>query len=583
MIENLHFSNLDQILPGWFLLNLEHEITHWSEAATVSLGYTQEDVLNQHFINLLPDYRDDRENFLVHLQGSNPGGSIIHHQVKLKQKSGVIVEALLSLYPITQEEKKYKLITIEKVTEISELLQYTNNKKSQILDQYNLFEISQNDLEMKDIFDAILVSVTSGQGLRFNRAFLFLVDTQEKKLKGIQAIGPSSKEEAGTIYHRLNEDGPSTLNEMIRLFTQEKSSHQDGVDDLIRSVQIDLQDINHILIKTLYQRKYLEFNYDPARETHESHQWLANTLNSDNMLIMPLVWHGRSVGLLVADNVITDTKINDQDIKSFIDFAEVASSVIISVRILSRLEQSIAAGNEVNIKLKESQNKLLEQEKMAAKGQLLNQMAHEVRGPLAAIGGFASRIYKKLDPTSPHYKRMGHIVDTALTLEKVLTGILDQALGKAPEKRNFSDTAKVINKITSLLGEEISNRKISVNLNIQGDLPLVAVPDHHLFEVLNNLIKNAIEALDEEGLLLIVAKKTEEHISIAIQDTGPGIDPSAEGQLYTPYFSTKATGTGLGLVIVKKLVGEYSGELQYNTRLGKGTTFSVHFPIYKQQ
>ena len=72
MIENLHFSNLDQILPGWFLLNLEHEITHWSEAATVSLGYTQEDVLNQHFINLLPDSRDDRENFLVHLQGSNP-------------------------------------------------------------------------------------------------------------------------------------------------------------------------------------------------------------------------------------------------------------------------------------------------------------------------------------------------------------------------------------------------------------------------------------------------------------------------------------------------------------------------------
>ncbi|MDX2469457.1 MAG: ATP-binding protein [SAR324 cluster bacterium] len=583
MIENLHFSNLDQILPGWFLLNLEHEITHWSEAAARTLGYKEEDVLNQHFINLLPDYRDDRENFLVHLQGSNPSSSIIHHQVKLKQKSGVIVEALLSLYPITQEEKKYKLITIEKVTEITELLQYTNNKKSQILDQYNLFQICQNDLEMKDIFDAILVSVTSGQGLKFNRAFLFLVDTHEKKLKGIQAIGPSSKERAGEIYHRLQAEGPSTLSEMIRLFTQEKSSHQDQVNDLVRSMQINLQDINHILIKTLYQRKYIEFKHEPGREPHESYKWLADKLNSENMLIMPLVWHGRSVGLLIADNVITETKISDQDIKSFIDFAEVASSVIISVRILSRLEQSITAGDEANIKLKESQNKLLEQEKLAAKGQLLNQMAHEVRGPLATIGGFASRIYKKLEPTNPHYKNMGHIVETALTLEKVLTSILDQALGKAPEKRNFSDTAKVINKITSLLGEEITDRKISVNLNIQGDLPLIAVPDHHLFEILNNLIKNAIEALEEEGLLLIVAKKTSDHISIAIQDTGPGISQADEDKLYTPYFSTKNKGTGLGLVIVKKLVAEYSGELQYNTRLGKGTTFSVHLPIYHQQ
>ena len=582
MIENIHFSNLDQILPGWFLLNLEHQIVHWSEAVETTLGYSKEDVLNQHFIDLLPDYRDDRENFLLRLQGSNPTSAIIHHQIKLKQKSGVIVEALLSLYPITQEEKKYKLITIEKITEITELLQYTNNKKSQILDQYHLFQAHENDLEMKDIFNAILVSVTSGQGLKFNRAFLFLTDHQENTLKGVQAIGPSSREDAGEIYHRLKDEGPNTLSEMIRLFTNETDSHKNNLNDLTRSITADLSDLNHILIKCLYQQRYLVYHYNPDQMQHESYGCLAKTLNCNDMLIMPLVWHGRSVGLLIADNLITGAPITEIDTRNLLAFANVASNVIVSLRILNRLEHSIEDANEVNIKLKESQNKLLEKEALAARGELLNQLAHEIRGPLAIIGGFAKRIYNKMDDASPFYKSLGHIVETEKTLEEVLTGFLNEANGVVSEKKPFADVTKTINRVTNLLEDEIASRKVAVNINLPGDLPLIAVPDHHLFEILNNLIKNAVEALSEEGLLLIIAKKTEDHVSIAIQDTGPGFTMEEENQLFTPYFTTKAQGTGLGLVIVKKLIEDYEGELTYNTRKGKGTTFSVHLPIYHE-
>ncbi len=582
MIFDLLTSNLDRFLPGWLMLDDQEKIIHWSEPARQTLGYAGSEILQHPFFELLPEYRVDKETFLGRLQQEGIESSVINHQIKLRHQTGVIVEVELCLYPLARNEEKYKLITLEKVTETAELQQYTNNKKLQLLDRFQFFQPAGASSHLSDIYDAVLVAVTSGQGLKFNRSFLFLIDQEENLLKGVQAIGPGSREEAGEIYAHFGET-PRTLTEMISQYQKQKFHTDYWVNEKVKTIQINLANLDHILIQTLYHQRYRFITKDSPYYLLPSSAWLRETFHFNECLIMPLVWHGRSIGLLVVDNAITEHPITDLDIRNLVRFARVACNVIISVRLLSQLEANINAINETNLKLKESQAAMLQKEKLAAKGQLLSQMAHEVRGPLAIIGGYANRVFQKLEPQSPHYQHLNRIVETCKTLEQVLNGILDKDVAKSAEIAPYSDLAKVINRVLGLMEEEILRRRISVNLNLSGDLPLVTMTEHHLFEVVHNLIKNALEAMEHEGLLLIVASKMDKNISLTIQDTGSGISQAALERLFSPYFTTKRHGTGLGLVIVQKLVREYHGNLNYHSLEGKGTTFNITLPLYQEQ
>jgi len=173
---------------------------------------------------------------------------------------------------------------------------------------------------------------------------------------------------------------------------------------------------------------------------------------------------------------------------------------------------------------------------------------------------------------------MSRIVETVRTLELVINDILDVSLPE-PENSRGCDCAKAINKVLSLLEEEIHVRKVSVSMNIQGSLPEIKIQEHHLFEIISNIVRNALESIDIDGLLLVLASHIEDQVVITIQDTGPGIPPEIKNKIFSPFFTTKEDGTGLGLVVVKKLVEENNGAIVVRTAPDKGTTFIISFPI----
>jgi signal transduction histidine kinase len=306
--------------------------------------------------------------------------------------------------------------------------------------------------------------------------------------------------------------------------------------------------------------------------------WLRNILQVHECIAVPLIWHGRSTGLIIADNVVTNVPISNLDIKDLTRFAAEASTAIESSKLLSNLDRSIMQIRQANLKIKASQTMLLQKEKLAAMGELVAHMAHEVRGPLATIGGFASRVRKQLNEDDKHYDSISRIVDTVGTLELVINDILDGSL-PVKEQTMGCDCSKAINKVLALLEEEIHKRKISVNLNIQGNLPKISIKEHHLFEIINNLVKNALEAIDQKGLLLILAGTIDHKVVITIQDTGSGIAPASEEKIFSPFFTTKEKGTGLGLVVVRKLVEDNDGTIDIRSIPEKGTTFIISFPI----
>ena len=446
----------------------------------------------------------------------------------------------------------------------------------ELVERFHFFHGKDLTPEMHEIFDAILVAVTSGQGLKFNRCFLLLVDQEDQELKGVQAIGPASKEEAGRIYEELSES-PPTLTKMIDLYKADGDRGESWSNQMIRQVHVSLSDVEHILTQCLFTQKYQLVNDHSTMAGHPSFNWLRETFSVHECLLVPLIWHGQSVGIIIADNAVTGHAITDVNIKALTEFSKTATEVIETVKLLAKLEESITYIKQTNLQIKESQAQLMHQEKLAAQAQLIAQMAHEIRGPMAIIGGFARRVYKRMEDTDINHDPVERIVETVATLELVLADILDQS----PKSQNMSedcDASKTINRVIALLEEEIHDRRISVNLNIKGDLPNILIKEHHLFEILNNLIKNACEAMEKDGLLMILANELGNMVVITIQDTGPGIPQSEEAKIFSPYYTTKEHGTGLGLVVVQKLVEEHKGMLTVHSLPGKGTTFTISLP-----
>ncbi len=573
--QELIVNNLDRILDFWLLLDDKGKIIYCSQLIYRELGYCEADIIDQPFQMFFPANDPGSADYFYQLLFDSYSGSVVNQKTRIKLKNGVIIDIELSLYQLDTEHN-YILIAFNNITEVVEIRKKVKSKIESLYKELNLFDNRTIYESIQDFIDTILVSITAGQGLRFNRGFLFLVDEDEGVLRGIQAIGPGSGEEAGMIYSDFD-SAPKTLSEMIEHYKLMIDTDS-AVNTILTDVQINMSDYQNVLIKALSSQKYILISDEYPLINEPSVIWLREMLQVHECAVIPLLWHGRSTGVIVVDNQVTRSQITTHDIKGITRYAESATNALESAKLMNSLDMSINQIKQANLKIRESQEILVQKEKLAVMGEMVAHMAHEVRGPLATIGGYASRVYKQMDESDRHYDSISRIVEVVGTLELVVNDILDESMPEE-EVTMGCDCSKAINKVLNILEEEIHLRKVSVSMNIQGDLPDINIKDHHLFEIISNLVRNALEAIDNDGLLLVLASSIDNHVVITIQDTGAGIQSDVEGKIFSPFFTTKREGTGLGLVVVKKLVEENGGTIQVRSVLDKGTTFIISFPV----
>jgi signal transduction histidine kinase len=228
--------------------------------------------------------------------------------------------------------------------------------------------------------------------------------------------------------------------------------------------------------------------------------------------------------------------------------------------------------------LKASYEYLRQAEKLIAIGEISDKLAHEIRNPLTAIGGFANRLSKKASMRLGEKKYAGIIANEVHRLESLVSDILLYS-GQIPLEKKELNLNKLISEVLLLFDNDLTQRGISVSTSFGESIPLIRVDRRKLGEVFINIIINAMYSMEKGGDLTVQTEYVKEKISntirIAISDTGTGIAGDILDKVFDPFFTTKTTGSGLGLTVAKEILRRHNGTIGVQSEVGKGTTVIV--------
>jgi len=234
--------------------------------------------------------------------------------------------------------------------------------------------------------------------------------------------------------------------------------------------------------------------------------------------------------------------------------------------------------NEMTDSLREKDRLL--KERMDALKQLSAGIAHEIRNPLAAIGGFAELLGRKVSPLeNPQIKKL---TEEIILEVKNLNRIVTDFLSFAREPRRQFEQVDIVALLESALTLALSGKKggpITVEKEMPSHPPPLRGEPIELRKALLNVILNSIQALPGGGRLKILLHTKGSWLTLTIQDSGVGIPPQVRDRIFDPFFTTKEKGTGLGLAITQRIIEGHGGHISFESHPGEGTRFMIRLPM----
>jgi PAS domain S-box-containing protein len=226
--------------------------------------------------------------------------------------------------------------------------------------------------------------------------------------------------------------------------------------------------------------------------------------------------------------------------------------------------------------LKESQERLIKSERLAAIGQLATMVGHDLRNPLTSIQNASYYLKVKLDASQDeNMGKMLEIIGKEINhANNIIKDLLDFSRVKKPELKKLD--------LTWLIQDTLEQLKLPPNIKLTTNFsptPIIQADPHQLRRIFENITLNGIQAMPNGGELTVSTKQNDDFVEIAFTDTGVGIPDKNMDKLFTPLFTTKAQGVGLGLAICKNIVESHNGRIEATSKVGQGSTFTVKLPI----
>lgn len=232
-------------------------------------------------------------------------------------------------------------------------------------------------------------------------------------------------------------------------------------------------------------------------------------------------------------------------------------------------------------KLEATFGELLSTKKLAAVGHLALGLAHEIRNPLSSIRMNMQMLRKRMAADGPSLESFAIMEEEILRLNRLLTEVMTFARPVDLEPKP-SDLREVVERVLRLLAHRLEEAVIAVRVPWDLDCPPVVCDAEQLQQVFLNLFLNAVQAMEGqrgERRLTVRGRWSGENVSVDVSDTGPGVAPENLDNVFNPFFTTKAQGTGLGLSLLQRIVVRHGGWVELRSPPGEGATFTVHLPV----
>ena len=216
---------------------------------------------------------------------------------------------------------------------------------------------------------------------------------------------------------------------------------------------------------------------------------------------------------------------------------------------------------------------------MAAIGELSTYIAHEIRNPLFAIGGFARSLLRNGELNAESRDKVGIILEEARRLDGILKSILNFARPTDVGTRDV-DVNHVAGETVQLMSIGCDHEGICLKTELSQGIAQAQGEPELLKQCLINMVKNSMEAIEgEDGCITLSTGMDGKFVFVRVEDNGKGIPNDVKLRVFNPFFSTKAEGSGLGLAMTKKIVEDVGGRIQLNSHDGVGTAVTIFLPL----
>jgi len=266
------------------------------------------------------------------------------------------------------------------------------------------------------------------------------------------------------------------------------------------------------------------------------------------------------------------------------------------------LSQLALAFNQMAVDLKKAQEQIIREaetklelerglrqsEKLATVGQLASELAHEIGTPLSIIYGRAEWIKKRLEDREGVQKNLDIIAQQSERITKIIQQVLGLVRKKKPEQTTLN-VRTILETTLDLLDHQIQKQRVKVVKDLKKTLPHVTGDPDQLQQVFLNLILNAIQSMADGGTLRLSASSKRiskeglednqrQYMEICVEDTGVGMEREVIRNIFKPFFTTKDTGTGLGLMVTQGIIEDHEGWINVESEVGKGSAFKIYLP-----
>ncbi|MBN2071957.1 MAG: hypothetical protein JW814_10910 [Candidatus Krumholzibacteriota bacterium] len=425
----------------------------------------------------------------------------------------------------------------------------------------------------EDIILAILTVITAREGLGFNRAFIFLRGNEYDLLRGKYALGPSTPEEAVNIWKILDKDTKGSIEKLVAKGKKLHYLKNSLLTKLTSGLSIPTEGDSGIIFRGLDEIRFVK------REdlTTENDLVIADSLGLEDFCVCPIATAKDRLGLVIVDNKFTGKEVTPEDAHLLEMIVSHATSSLKAAQLKESLRTNVESLKSAYRKLKANEERMMKAERLAISGEMTSSVIHEIKNPLVSIGGFTRNLLKTGDFNEKDREKLEIILNETIRLETYL-----ESLSSSVSELNIEDSNinQILEDNCNLLENEFEEKKVRLFKSFDPNLPYAPVDHVKIHEVFLNIFQNSLEAVDMEGSIWVrtIYSTESKSVIIEISDDGSGIGQDQMTRIFTPFFTTKEKGSGLGLAFAQRIIKDHGGNIAVSSVKGRKTSFIITLP-----